>query len=75
MTTISARAARADRVVSLYAGVSASPATALSELLCDLLFWSLREGVDFPGMLRLAIQVRDSEYLEARMGRPSTEQQ
>lgn len=67
------RAERGARIFDLYAGEARDPALCLQELLCDLLFWSGREGVSFPEMLRRAIQARDSESLEELMQGASDE--
>ena len=58
------RSERASRIITNYdGGRDMTPGIALSEVLCDLLLWSWREGIDFPEMLRRAIQVRDAESL------------
>jgi hypothetical protein len=59
-------------MIKFYAGgKDFDPGISLSELLCDLLFWSRREGVHFLHMLRRAVQVRDAEYLHERLEDPA----
>jgi hypothetical protein len=52
-------------MIKLYAGDKpVDPGgVSLGELLCDLLVWSRREGINLPATLRRAVQVRDVEHL------------
>ena len=68
MTSSVERAKRGSRAIGFHAGTKdLDPSLSLSELLCDLLVWSRREGVDFREALRRAVRVRDSEFLDAQL--------
>ena len=60
------RADRAARTIEFYVGDSEfNVEYVLSELLCDIIVWCQREGADFLEIIRRALQIRDSEYLES----------